>query len=65
MFLKGTSSSVTLPSSISFLTMRGVIFSPALQITSPVAASIRSKAGRVPDTRRGKNLVTHPWAFLS
>ena len=36
------------------------VFSPALQITSPVPASTRSKVGRVPRTRSGKNLVTQP-----
>ena len=62
---KGTSSSVTRPSSTSFLTARGVIFWPASAITSPVAASTRSVAGRVPRMRSGKKRVTQPRFFSS
>ena len=53
---------VTLPAFISSLAIRGVILSPSLQITSPVAASTMPQVGRVPRTRAGKNLVTQPLA---
>ena len=55
---------LTLPSSISFFTVRGVTFLPASAMTSPVLASTMSNAGLVPRMRSGKNGVTQAFFFL-
>jgi hypothetical protein len=63
--VEGTSSLGDLPSSIIFLTARGVTFLPASAITSPGLGVDEVIVGRVPRMRSGKNFVTQPLFFFA